>query len=45
MAVYTIPAGKTGYIININVSSAKDSEHRFRLMTRDNAQLQMLHGM
>ena len=37
MAVYTIPAGKTGYIININASSAKDNEHRFRLMTRDNA--------
>ena len=36
MAVYTIPAGKTGYIININFSSAKDSEHTFRLMTRDN---------
>jgi hypothetical protein len=37
MAVYTIPAGKTGYIINLNVSSSKDSEHRFRFMTRDNA--------
>ena len=36
MALYTIPAGKTGYIININFSSAKDSEHTFRLMTRDN---------
>ena len=37
MAVYTIPNGKTGYIINLNVSSSKDSEHRFRFMTRDNA--------
>ena len=36
MALYTIPAGKTGYIINVNFSSAKDSEHTFRLMTRDN---------
>jgi hypothetical protein len=36
MAVYTIPNGKTGYIINLNVSSSKDSEHRFRFMTRDN---------
>jgi len=37
MALYTIPNGKTGYIINLNVSSSKDSEHRFRFMTRDNA--------
>jgi len=37
MAVYTIPAGKTGYIININVSSAKDQEQDYRLMSRDNA--------
>ena len=36
MACYTIPAGKTGYIININFSSAKDNEHRFKLLTRDN---------
>jgi len=36
MAVYTIPAGKTGYIININVSSAKDQEQTYRLMSRDN---------
>jgi len=36
MAVYTIPNGKTGYIINLNVSSSKDSEHRFRFMVRDN---------
>ena len=36
MACYTIPAGKTGYIININFSSSKDNEHTFRLMTRDN---------
>ena len=36
MAIYTIPNGKTGYIINLNVSSSKDSEHRFRFMVRDN---------
>ena len=36
MALYTIPAGKTGYIINVNFSSSKDNEHTFRLMTRDN---------
>ena len=36
MAVYTIPAGKTGYIININVSSSKDQEQDYRLMSRDN---------
>jgi len=36
MAVYTIPAGKTGYIININVSSQKDQEQTYRLMSRDN---------
>jgi len=36
MAVYTIPAGKTGYVININVSSQKDQEQTYRLMARDN---------
>ena len=36
MAVYTIPAGKTGYIININISSQKDQEQTYRLMARDN---------
>lgn len=36
MAVYTIPAGKTGYVININFSSAKDLEQEYRLMARDN---------
>ena len=36
MAVYTVPAGKTGYVINVNVSSAKDLENRYRLMVRDN---------
>jgi len=36
MAVYTIPAGKTGYVININVSSQKDQEQTYKLMARDN---------
>ena len=36
MAVYTIPAGKTGYVVNINFSSAKDLEQEYRLMARDN---------
>jgi hypothetical protein len=36
MAVYTVPAGKTAYIMNIDFSSAKDLEQRYRLMTRDN---------
>ena len=36
MAVYTIPAGKTGYLISVNGSSSKDNEHTFRLLARDN---------
>lgn len=36
MAIYTIPAGKTGYLISINGSSSKDNEHSFRLLARDN---------
>jgi hypothetical protein len=36
MAVYTVPAGKTAYIMNIDFSSAKDLEQRYRLMIRDN---------
>ena len=36
MACYTIPAGKTGYIISLNASSSKDNEHTFRLLARDN---------
>lgn len=37
MAVYTVPAGKTAYIMNIDFSSSKDLEQRYRLMQRDNA--------
>ena len=36
MAIYTIPAGKTGYLISLDFSSSKDNEHTFRLLTRDN---------
>ena len=35
MAVYTVPAGKTAYIVKINVSSGKDQEITFRLRTND----------
>jgi hypothetical protein len=37
MAIYTVPAGKTAYVININFSSGKDLEQEYRLMARDNA--------
>lgn len=36
MALYTVPAGKTAYLINFDFSSAKDNEHTFRLLSRDN---------
>src|SRR5210317_245082 len=36
MAVYTIPAGKTGYIVAINFGSSKDQEQTCKLKTRDN---------
>lgn len=36
MACYTIPNGKTGYLISVNGSSSKDNEHTFRLLARDN---------
>ena len=36
MALYTVPAGKTAYLINFDFSSSKDNEHTFRIMTRDN---------
>lgn len=37
MALYTVPAGKTAYLINFDFSSSKDNEHTFRIMARDNA--------
>jgi hypothetical protein len=36
MAVYTIPAGKTGYVVAINFGSGKDQEQTCKLKTRDN---------
>jgi len=36
MAVYTIPAGKTGYIVAMNFGSSKDQEQTCKLKTRDN---------
>ena len=36
MAIYTIPAGKTGYVLAINVSSGKDQEQTYKLLTRNN---------
>ena len=36
MALYTVPAGKTAYLINFDFSSSKDNEHTFRIMVRDN---------
>lgn len=36
MAIYTVPAGKTAYLKNMNFSSGKDLEQEYRLMARDN---------
>jgi hypothetical protein len=36
MALYTIPAGYTGYLLSLNVSSGKDQEMLFKIITRDN---------
>jgi hypothetical protein len=36
MAVYTIPAGKTGYVVAMNFGSGKDQEQTCKLKTRDN---------
>jgi hypothetical protein len=35
MAVYTIPAGKTGYLVSGNVSSTKDKDITAKLMMRE----------
>ena len=34
MAVYTVPAGYTGYLINANISSLKEKDYTAKLMTR-----------
>jgi len=36
MALYTIPAGKTGYVVAFNFSSGKDQDQTCKLLTRDN---------
>ena len=37
MCLYTIPAGYTGYLLSINVSSGKDQEMDFKFIQRDNS--------
>ena len=37
MAVYTIPAGYTGYLLSMNISSGKDQEMDFKFIQRDNS--------
>jgi invasion protein IalB len=36
MALYTIPAGYTGYLLSMNISSGKDQEMEFKFIQRDN---------
>ena len=36
MTLYTIPAGYTGYLLSMNVSSGKDQEMQFKFIQRDN---------
>ncbi len=37
MCLYTIPAGYTGYLLSMNVSSGKDQEMDFKFIQRDNS--------
>ena len=37
MAIYTIPAGYTGYLLSMNISSGKDQEMDFKFIQRDNS--------
>ena len=37
MTLYTIPAGYTGYLLSMNVSSGKDQEMVFKFIQRDNS--------
>ena len=37
MALYTIPAGYTGYLLSMNISSGKDQEMNFKFIQRDNS--------
>ena len=36
MAIYTIPANYTGYLLSMNISSGKDQEMEFKFIQRDN---------
>ena len=37
MTLYTIPAGYTGYLLSMNISSGKDQEMQFKFIQRDNS--------
>ena len=37
MTIYTIPAGYTGYLLSMNISSGKDQEMDFKFIQRDNS--------
>ena len=37
MALYTIPAGYTGYLLSMNISSGKDQEMDFKFIQKDNS--------
>jgi len=37
MTLYTIPAGYTGYLLSMNISSGKDQEMDFKFIQRDNS--------
>jgi len=36
MAVYTVPSGKTGYVLQVDAGSSKDLEHEIRLVVKHN---------
>jgi hypothetical protein len=36
MTLYTIPAGYTGYLLSMNISSGKDQEMQFKFIQRQN---------
>jgi hypothetical protein len=37
MTLYTIPAGYTGYLLSMNISSGKDQEMQFKFIQKDNS--------
>ncbi len=40
MAVYTVPAGKTAYLLQLDVGSSKDTENEIRVMVKHNGGVQ-----